>query len=415
MLLQAVTQTLAVPFSLSGIDWWGLLTISVSGAFGGFIYVIIILFEGGRHVTYPEADRDDSADKSEKKKHYSGEKKKERPLIIWTATNGVPVPVFIAGQCLVGVGGAYAAALALFAIVRATDTSNASIYGDNAFYGMVISVVAGFIGNRLLRVVGNKLEDQLAKAQADSKEAVVIASEATEVAGRAVKKAAKAEQVSGASRNMTTDVFVAKDVADKIEDLQNKGEPVSDVLWGRVEIYKKKLEGYSAILPCDRSLHIVLANLYSVEGNHVTAIEVLDRFIKCREDQGPSKDNDVASAWLNIACEYVQQLNNGAEDEALKAKAVEALRKTLTIAKESSPEDLALQKSQIRTDCDLNPIREDPGFLQLSEEFGIEKQSPADKAKCESRHTHSETANQTEVIQDSTEARAERGKSEPLN
>ena len=355
-----------VSFSITRADWFRLLVAALSGAFGGILYGIVALLEGGRDSKQERSNR-------------------------WHATKGVGAWWYIAGQGAIGVGGACAAIFALVTLARAASGESTLFLQEDHLYFVVLCVIGGFIANRLLAVVGDKLLNELKSEQRQQRR---------ELAG--FRRDLSEQQKRFESQpNVITDVFAGRDVYKAIRQLQNERDELQggkaaaqahvadpnarlkeiqeqlERVKTLAEDYIKKLTGYSAESPEDRSLHIVLANLHSAKGEHSKAVEVLKQFINNRHKAGTDKGEDLARAWYNLSCEYCAQVKEEAglgHDAAEKKRdALAALEKSLEIAKEAGGTTLEAQKAQIKEDekTDLGTIREEPQFKKLVHEYRI--------------------------------------------
>ncbi len=277
--------------------WNGLEIVIIAGGLGGLVSAIGAVIEGGR-----EKDQ-------------------------YVATRGVPVPFFIFGRCVVGVGGATAIILAALSVNKFTGSTDIDLLALTA-----LCFVAGSIGYRLLPIVAAQLEKRL---------------------GEVEKKAEQADQAAkqGSSQAaVTSNVLIALQVLDRKEELS-----------AVVDQAITQLETLSQQFPQERALHIVLARLYAEKKqDYDSAITVLRRFLK---GKGIQKDKDVSDAEFNIACYISFKLakeKSETKRSELEKEGLEALAESLRIV----PGSL----NDARTDPDLTALRETAGGRKLLSE-----------------------------------------------
>ena len=177
---------------------------------------------------------------------------------------------------------------------------------------------------------------------------------------------------------LTVDVTTARDEATRLEKLNNENrkkpenERVTiDML--QAEKYIMDLEAYRKKFPTNRYLHIVLANLYLETGKREKGAEVLRQFIKNREEAKETNDDDVATAWFNLACFAClgAREKEGEENEKklFLENAADYLRKCLTTARNAGKEVFAIQRSRATSDTDLGPLDEGGLRAEVLSEF----------------------------------------------
>ncbi len=327
-MLQVALQDAGAPFGILATQnavnlVLKLLVFAIAGAFGGLVYGIITLFESGKAAS-------------------SG-------VPSWQAAKGAPVGWYLTGQMVVGVGGAFAA---VFAVITAGHVANANSAGDSpaaSVYWIALSLVGGFVGNRLLTVVGKDLVDRIAKANRNSELAVDNSKRAVDLASEATRDSADTAKRS----EMNIEVLVARDL-DKA--ISKAGSTIPVDLRTRAEQQLKQLSSYVPSFPTDRILNIVLANLKFDLGLRQEAVDQLRAFIAARRDASATEDNDDAAAHFNLACYFVLMATGEQKEENVRA-ALNELSACLKIARSLGHESLALHLAKVENDDDLAPIR----------------------------------------------------------
>lgn len=171
-----------------------------------------------------------------------------------------------------------------------------------------------------------------------------------------------AEQKAEVAPDVTYEIVKARDEYKSIVEKKKNKQPID---FNRVQELIKRLREYSDSFPTNRSLHIVLANLYFETDQWEAAVTVLRNFILAREKTGQVNDDDVATAWFNLACFFSTRVENVREEDkqGLIASAEVALSSCLETAKRSGATTLALHLDRAGTDEDLRALR-DAGVLQ---------------------------------------------------
>jgi hypothetical protein len=331
-----------------------LLAIVVAGGFGGGIYAIASLLEGGK-----ESDA-------------------------WKATKGCSVSLYMAGQAAIGVGGAFAALFGIFTLGNTVHTSSANDLTENPIYFVSLCVVGGYIGNTLLVAVGKKLAKQLADLEEkqkvlESKQTTLAEKSATAIdaamdtARKAETRAGIAESTVNQAKDMLVNVFIARDLAEKLEKIRESKSQIPEDLRTESEAARAKLDGYRDAFPTTRILFIVSANLAFALDHADDAFAKLNEFIANRKRERIESDDDV-SAWYNIACYYAVLSTSSAKSrgytgdesaESLQEKSLEALGECLQAARRCGPEQLSQRLAKIKGDPDLPAIRSLDAYKQL--------------------------------------------------
>lgn len=322
------------------------VAIVASGAFGGLCYAISSLLDEG--------------------------KTKLDGNFVWEACRGATVKAYIFGQAAIGAGGAFAGLFGMLTVGNAVRAGSTETLTDNPLYLVALSVVGGFVGNQILRGVGEKLTKQMT----DVKQSVSQVEEKTEKAEISAKdalsRAEKAETLARTAREMIPDTFIARELVDQLEACRTSGQPVTEGLKSKAGDVLQRLDRYQANFPTERVLNIVLANLKFELGLTDEAFGQLQNFLSERSKAGLTEGIDDSTAWFNIACYNVvlsQKMPAGSTSETRLLKAREALGQSLRIAKNCSPEELNKRLSRAREDSDLKSVIGLPAFQELLKEF----------------------------------------------
>jgi len=156
---------------------------------------------------------------------------------------------------------------------------------------------------------------------------------------------------------VTLDILKARDLSMEVEARRAKGEEFDRT---RVEQTIAKLERYAQEDPINRILHIVLANLHYELGKIEIAVEILQKFIKAREEANQAQDDDVATAWFNLACYYAELAGIEKDDKAKEVgikKAAETLEQCFAVAIKASKSVFAIHVKRAEDDPDLAILR----------------------------------------------------------
>jgi hypothetical protein len=273
----------------------GILIVCIAGFLGGLVSGIGAIVESGR----------------DEEGRYVG-------------TKGIPIPFFLFGRCVVGIGGATAVLLASLSVNKFTGASDIDLLALSA-----LCFVAGSIGYRLLPIVAAQLEKRLGEAE------------------KRVEQAVKQGEKTRDSVGMTSAVITAMGLLDRKEHLTSV-----------VDQTITSLEGWSKEFPKDRSVHIVLARLYRHKKDNLDkAISTLKRFI---QKKGNAKDKDVADAYFNIACYLSVKAGHETSTET-RSKLIESAFEPLKQSLKISPEN----KTDAESDDDLKELRTSPNFKNV--------------------------------------------------
>jgi hypothetical protein len=277
----------------------------------------------------------------------------------------------MAGQATIGVGGAFAALFSILTLGNTAHSSTTSDLTENPIYFTALCVVGGFVGNRLLVGVGERMAKQWADVDRKSTKAMDTAREAE-------TKAENAEAIANQAKDMLVNTWIARDIADKVEKSNEKSPVVPEDLRTEAEAARAKLNGYREVFPTTRILFIVLANLTFALDHADEAVSNLNEFIANREKAGIKADEDDVSAWYNLCC-YFSMLSaadpksrgysNKDTTERLQQRALQALRVCLEVAKTCGSQPLTQRLAKIKSDGDLKPIETLEGFRKLVDSY----------------------------------------------
>jgi len=327
-----------------------LLGVIASGSFGGWVYGIVSLLEGGRQLNLEEGKK----------------------LSVWKATRGCSVYPYMFGQAAIGVGGAFAALFGILTLGNTTHLSSQNDLTDNALYFVSLCVVGGFVGNRLLVGVGERITKQLTDLEKKSTKAMDTARDAE-------TKAENAEVVANQAKDMLVSAWIARDIVEKIERLKEIKQPIPEDLHTEAESVRANLDVYRRTFPTTRILFVVLGNL-TFELDHADeALATLEEFIANRKKAKDSGDPaDVAAAWYNMACFYAM-LSTGDQEsmgyskketaEVLQNKSLEALEDCLKVSKECGSKQLGQRLAKTKTDPDLKVFEGLDRFRKLIQRY----------------------------------------------
>jgi hypothetical protein len=180
------------------------------------------------------------------------------------------------------------------------------------------------------------------------------------MAKKAEQQAEKAIQKAATGPDTTYEIIKARDLYKAIEEKRKKKQAVDANDINLAEEFIKKLSESSVVFPTNRALHVVLANLYYETGKWDSAVAVLRGFIAAREKAGQTDDDDVATAWFNLACFYStrsEKEGEGTRASELLKEAESDLVQCLEAARRSGPTTLALHLKRANDDDDLAPLR----------------------------------------------------------
>ena len=209
--------------------------------------------------------------------------------------------------------------------------------------------ISGYLGDRLLQAVADKVQKQLAEVQEQQDE---LKQRQTRLAERHTELAMETEQRIGNAENLSTELTAAWDYL-------SSGSFVAGQTGRLITSLSSLVEAY----PINRPLNILLSRLWEeASKNRKKALDVLAAFIQAKLKAGQS-DEDLGTAYWNAANYFEFDFRDTSKPE-LRAQALEALRKALEIA----PSYL----EEFERDNDFASLRESDEGKALLKDFGAE-------------------------------------------
>lgn len=253
-----------------------LLIVGIASAFGG-------LLQGLYRRIYRLLD-DENVD------HHDGEIGRLARLPWWD--------LLIAS--FLGVGGGAAVLL----VLSATNNLNLNDGDKNLIFLVVLGIVAGFIGYRILPRVARGLEERISKTEERSDTAILEAAQAANRAGIAAKAAHKAF------------VFALTAAASIKSEFE-------------------KCEGYLRELleqePDDRQVNLKLGSMVKRLGRYAEAGDIMSDFMRRNEELGQQGSLDWSDALYNRACYRIQDaLKDDTRDENMLALGLNDLKNAIS-------------------------------------------------------------------------------------
>lgn len=233
---------------------------------------------------------------------------------------------------LSGAGGA-AAVLFLGVWTNQLDTSKS----DTRAYVLLatLGVVSGFLGYKALKRVADNIDKRFEDVHAELENAK---KEIKEAEARAIEESALIDKCISAWRNEDT--------------------PSSEI-----ESLAKRLEVVQARRRSDRTVGIVLCNLYDRLKNHEKAISMITTVIALKTKEAPNNNADIGDLFFNRAC-YRMPLFVAAT-AADKADIVDRLKGFIISDLKRSIELNPANRDIASGDDDLAPLRTLPEFNAL--------------------------------------------------
>lgn len=206
---------------------------------------------------------------------------------------------------LFGVGGGAAVILAAiwldkFKMVRSED---------NELYLVVLGIVSGFVGYRILPRVAQSLEARMDITEKESRLAHKEAIKAAEYADIARKKAEKALEGAVKAQKMSYIIYLIEK-----NDYQ------------KAEKYLLDLRQNDRL---DFSIYSQLSNLHKRKRDYNGAIDLTDRYIEDLRAANMGSDEAYTKALYNRACYTTLKAFSSGRDEVLLTKALDDLRRAI--------------------------------------------------------------------------------------
>jgi tetratricopeptide (TPR) repeat protein len=145
------------------------LLLFLSGGFGGLVYAVAALLEGGKTAKkVPASHSDDQSSGNE-----TGTKLNSPRVgdTAWVVVKDAPLASYVLGQVIIGMGGAMAGIFAALSIGRAVaQASDGDFLFKSPIYIVSLCVISGFIANKLLPAVAQNVLNELTKVKKTVKE-----------------------------------------------------------------------------------------------------------------------------------------------------------------------------------------------------------------------------------------------------
>jgi hypothetical protein len=300
-------------------DYWRIvLAVSLGGMLGGLLYWTADYLHAVRPETPPPGP-DGAGPKAGEAKPWNFPGNAEYRWNFW----------FCIANAFTGVGGAWAAALAMLWAKR-MPVNKAPLEDQLLLLGT--SIIAGYAGNRLLPAVAERLTKELLDRKTE---------EAKKAAAVAVKvgKSTELDAASAARSELTSEVYTYLDV----KGSQSAHQTLE---------YRDKLKAELKRNPENRKAAVLLARLYAeLQNQEASATEVLEEFIRNKTADGQKPDTDVADTSWNLA-NYYEELFAKTGDPKLRLASIEAVVRAVAIA----PGYLR----NVKEDPDFESFRNDP-------------------------------------------------------
>ena len=235
-----------------------------------------------------------------------------------------PFLVLLLFSAVVGLSGAIAIQF-IFVLLQSFKADNTN---TNILFLFSISVAAGFGARHILPLLTERLKQQVTGI--DQK-----ATDAQREAMEAIDEVREAQFVIHLMHALSPNA-TASERHEAIEELAPR---VQDD-------------------PTNRLNTILLGRLYRARKDYQSAINVLDNFLRHKEQQGESRDEDYAAALYNKACYYTLWWDE-TNDERHKDLALESLSASIEIWPEN--------KNDAKSDPDFKPFEEVEEFNRMVE------------------------------------------------
>lgn len=244
-------------------------------------------------------------------------------------------PLFCLANVFTGIGGAWAAALAMLWAHRAPIGPDPEALLEL----LATSIIAGYAGNRLLPAVAERLTSELLKKSA---EAAKINAAAAKLDAEAAKTEAEA-----ATRSRL--------IAEGLAYLDVKGSQTQH----QTDSFIIRLDSELRREPQFRQAAILLARMYAESrGDVAKAVTVLEDFIAARRQSVAMDDSNVADAYWNLGNYYeIQFAASDRKDRSLRLKAIGSLAESFRI--------LPSYQSNLMQDPDFQDLIMDPDAKRL--------------------------------------------------
>lgn len=193
-----------------------------------------------------------------------------------------------------------------------------------------LGVVSGFLGFRLLKSVASNLEKQIHDAELRAEDRI------REMEKRLVEE----DDIMSQAR----EAFRSKTVANA---------DIEQVISAMEQVKRRR--------PADRTVAILIGNLYDKVGKHTEAISAVTDTLAAKGRLGKAADKDAADMLFNRACYRIPLFAAAENDEAKKNVLKKEILEDLKTSFSYFPENKVIA----RGDEDLAALKNDPDFRAL--------------------------------------------------
>ena len=236
------------------------------------------------------------------------------------------------------------AAIGFLGILCIDGKFDASLTDKTKIITAASSVVAGFLGIRLLRRLGDSLEKKVDALQDEAKQTKQSLAEAIET-GLAKERANATKLASALS---LAAINLSKD--EKSQNINTIQDSI------------KQLEDLRPEFPEIRSVGIFLGRLYRRQKQYQKGIDVLLETLKARRDKNITEGEDDATLRFNAACYFnllAEEVKTEPAAEQYRKKAWEHLQKCVDLCpsfieqSKKDPDLTSLEKNGVRSFSDF--------------------------------------------------------------
>jgi hypothetical protein len=233
------------------------------------------------------------------------------------------------GAAVLGAFGGCGGALGMLLAGVWTSQLDFNATTHNRLLFISLGMVSGFLGFKLLKTVATNLETQIRDVELRTK-----------------------DQIEGIKDQLIEDNNTL-DIASSIRDDPNAStEKIEEIIPELAQVATRRRG--------DRTVAILLGNLYDRIGKHQEAVSVVTDALTERERMGTSKDKDAADLLFNRACYRIPLLKQETDDDR-KKRLHTAIIQDLIRSFDLSPAN----RIEAKSDEDLAFLSEDEEFKKI--------------------------------------------------